>query len=133
MLKYLFFVTVLFLNSNCVSAQQGYPIEQGTGHTINNGQDADSSLIIATLNIATDSINSLKKLPDYAYMKNLDSLLRAQKKQPVTITSKANSAFANFALSVLQPLLWIFAALIVGYIIYRIFITRGILKSKKKN
>lgn len=73
MLKYLFFVTVLFLNSNCVFAQQG------TGPTINIGQDADSSLIIATLNIATDSINSLKKLPDYAYMKNLDSLLRAQK------------------------------------------------------
>lgn len=126
MLKYLFFVTVLFLNSNCVFAQQG------TGPTINIGQDADSSLIIATLNIATDSINSLKKLPDYAYMKNLDSLLRAQKKQPVTITSKANSAFANFALSVLQPLLWIFAALFVGYIIYRIFITRGIFKKQEK-
>ena len=117
MLKYLFFVTVLFLNSNCVFAQQG------TGPTINIGQDADSSLIIATLNIATDSINSLK---------NLDSLLRAQKKQPVTITSKANSAFANFALSVLQPLLWIFAALFVGYIIYRIFITRGIFKKQEK-
>ncbi|MBK7735399.1 MAG: hypothetical protein IPI36_09365 [Chitinophagaceae bacterium] len=73
MLKYLFFVTVLFLNSNCVFAQQG------TGPTINIGQDADSSLIIATLNIATDSINSLKKITGLCIHENLDSLLRAQK------------------------------------------------------
>ena len=132
MLKYLFFVAVLFFNGICVSAQQGYYTEQDTGHTINDEQDADSSLIIATLNIAADSINSLKNLPDYAYMKNLDSLLRAQKKQPITISSKGNSAFANFALSVLQPLLWIFAALLVGFIIYRIFITRGIFKKQEK-
>lgn len=94
--------------------------------------ETDTALIIHPVNLAADSIQYLKKLPDYAYMKNLDSILKAAQKPLQVHGSKDNSFIAQLILNVLQPLLWIIAGFIVAFIIYRIFITRGLFSKQSK-
>ena len=125
MIKYFFYGLILCVLSTKIAAQthiKQYTTE--SSDTLENGPD--TALRIYPLALSRDSIQSLKSLPDYAYMHHLDSLLNAQKKQPTILSApKGNSLFAQFILTALQPLLWIFAALLVAYIVYKIFITRS--------
>ncbi len=125
MIKYFFYGLILCVLSTKIAAQTHitqYTTE--SSDTLETGPD--TALRIYPLALSRDSIQSLKSLPDYAYMHHLDSLLKAQKKQPALLSApKGNSLFAQFILTALQPLLWIFAALLVAYIVYKIFITRS--------
>jgi hypothetical protein len=100
-------------------------------------QPADTTLYKNDLDIALDSVKYWKSLKDYAYVKNLDSLLKnlkkKEKQQTETSTPRV-SFFANFLNSdFLKLILWALAIGFVVFILYRLFLAEGVFKRNLKS
>jgi hypothetical protein len=104
----------------------------------------DTSIYFNDFNLSEDSIMHWKKDKKYAWIKNLDSLLRERenkvKKQTQEISRQGNnlseglSATERFFNSTfLKIILWALAACFVAFIIFRLFLSKGIFgKASKK-
>lgn len=96
----------------------------------------DTLLYINNLQLSPDSITEWKKLKQYSYIKNLDSLLREKnKKTKVQPEQKENKPgfFTNLLTSpFLKTIMWILAIAFVLFIIYKLFLTEGVFKAKTK-
>lgn len=97
----------------------------------------DTVLYANVLSISADSIRHWKELKDYAYIKYIDSLLKAEKKKKLKepdyqpsgsgiLNGILNSGFIKF-------LLWAFAIGFVLFIIYRLFLAEGFFLRKSKS
>ncbi len=92
----------------------------------------DTSLYLNELLISTDSVAAWKKRKEFAYMNNIDSLLkaRANKKKDVPSATPAGRGFFNNILnsSFLQFFFWTAALAFVLFIVYRLFLAEGVFK-----
>lgn len=81
-----------------------------------------------------DSLNTWKNKKEYSWIKDLDSLLHDQqdraKKRDKPVKFESPSVLENlFSSGGLQVILWIIAFSVVGFIIYRLFLSKGIFGS----
>lgn len=85
----------------------------------------------ATLN---DSAEGLKKLPDFAYTKNLDSLLKVlQKEESKEVRleePKLSWLEIFFSSPITKIFFWSLACLFIGFILQRLFFTEGFLQRR---
>jgi hypothetical protein len=106
------------------------------------GEDvlADTAINFRTVIIAQDSIYNWRKENKYAWIKNIDSALRAAKnkdkqkpQEPIKEYDNSPSSIDNFFnSSFLQVFLWIAAISFVGFIIYHLFLSKGIFGKASK-
>lgn len=99
----------------------------------------DTSLYFNQLTVAPDSVTAWKNLKAFDYIKNLDSLLKAEKgkkkkeeKTEEYTPSPSGGGWLNSVLSSggLQAFLWVLAALFVLFILYKLFLTEGVFRKK---
>lgn len=76
---------------------------------------------------AADSAEALKKIPDFSYVKNLDSLLIALQKKQHTTPVRVNTSWLEkfFFSPIIKGFFWAFACFFIGFILYRLFFTEG--------
>jgi uncharacterized protein DUF4129 len=91
----------------------------------------DTSLIINPLFIPRDSVEALKNLPSLAYLKNLETVLKAAKAEKMAAVKddppQDHSWLSSFfASSATKYFFWIVGAGFVLFIIYKLFFTQGI-------
>ncbi len=91
---------------------------------------ADSAVRKSQLLVVNDSAEALKNASSFAYAKNLDSLLKELQKTEQTKTKSSSvnlSWLARFFFSpVTKVFFWILACLFIGFILYKLFFTKGI-------
>jgi uncharacterized protein DUF4129 len=101
-------------------------------------EDIDTTLRHNGLEIPPDSAKQWKDLKEFAYIKNLDSLLKA-KQEEERKKGKDYSASSESMLdrilssSFTQVLLWMLAGLFILLIIYRLFLAEGAFKKQSKS
>jgi len=142
---YKYFLTIFFLlliansyslqndlNQIDPAMQQEIPYQQDNGDAQTDSSEtadilSDTSLHVFPVTISADSIQKWKSSKEFAYIGNLDSLLKLKQKQDISNLSKANEdvsgSFLQRLLSsaFIQVLLWGIAAIFVGVILYRLF------------
>ena len=103
--------------------------------------EIDTSLYYNSLPISRDSVEYWKNMKGFAYVKYLDSLLKAKKEaqdkkvQTETISYKpSGSSWLDrlFASNGLQVFLWILAGAFVLFILYKLFLTEGVFRRAGK-
>ncbi len=101
----------------------------------------DTSINFRTVNITQDSITNWKQKNKYAWIKIIDSALHAahnkdtnKQQQPIKDYDNSPSAIDSFLQSsFLQLFLWIIALGFVSFIIYQLFLSKGVFgKASKK-
>jgi hypothetical protein len=119
--------TVINIDSTVVQV----PVEEATE------TPADTALYKNDLSFSYDSIKNWRNLKDYAYAKNLDSLLKNLKKneRKETPQIRPRTGFLNnlFGSGILQVLLWTVAICFVLFILYRLFLAEGVFKRRSKS
>ena len=142
---YKYFLTIFFLlliaNSyslqkdihqfdSAIDQEMSYQQDNGDAQTDSSGIAdilSDTSLYVFPVIISPDSVQKWKESKEFAYIENLDSLLKLKQKQDISNLSKANKdvsgSFLQRLLSsaFLQVLLWGIAAIFVAVILYRLF------------
>lgn len=95
-------------------------------------QPADTVLKLYEMSIAMDSLEGLKRKKEFAYIKNIDSLLKAsQEKQPkLKQQVRTSDSFMTRLLGgpVIKMILWTLAIFFVGIIIYQLLKNQGLFK-----
>jgi hypothetical protein len=98
---------------------------------------ADTSLYMNDLNFSYDSIKNWRNLKEYAYAKNLDSLLKSLKKKEVKEKPqrRPDTGFLTglFNSGILKVLLWAVVICFVLFVLYRLFLAEGVFKRKAKS
>lgn len=99
---------------------------------------ADTSLYVNDLNFPYDSIKSWRNSKDYAYARNLDSLLKNLKKknpasQPQPSAPETGIFTGLLGSDLLQALLWTAAICFVLFLLYRLFLAEGVFKRKARS
>ncbi len=92
----------------------------------------DTVITYRNIFISPDTIQVLKKDKGHAWIKNIDSLLQdAQKNVQNSSDRKSGPSFMDGILNsdFLKTLLWLLAFSFVGFIIYRLFLSKGLFKS----
>lgn len=96
----------------------------------------DTLLHITSISISPDTVNNWKHKPEFAYMKNLDSLLRAseedvQEEKPYQDSEPSfiNQVFSN---AVLKAILWVIAAAFVVLILVQLYNNKVFFKSSNR-
>jgi hypothetical protein len=103
----------------------------------------DTVLNYTKLNISPDSVEQWKNLQAFAYVKYLDSLLKAKKENAkkkdeketnYTPPSGNGSSWLDGFLSSggLQIFLWVLAAFFILFILYKLFLTEGTFRKKNQ-
>lgn len=99
-------------------------------------ESVDTSLYLNNLYLSVDSVNNWRNLKHYAYLKNLDSLLKNKpKEKPARTRSSSGPGFFDSLLSsrLISVLLWSLAIFFVLFIIYRLFLAEGVFQRKTKS
>lgn len=111
-----------------------------TSDYVNKNILSDTLLEVNDIPLQPDSIAAIRNTQPFTYTKNLDSLLRELKKKSgnntVKMPTKSNSWLdAIFGSGIFSIILWGLAIFFVGYILYSLFLSKGIFtrKSYSKN
>ncbi|MFT3908210.1 MAG: DUF4129 domain-containing protein [Ferruginibacter sp.] len=140
MLRSLFIIFFLCCVVNNSQAQtQGYVYSDTS--LLENGEasqadveGADTILYKHEIAISADTINAWKTDKRFAYVKNLDSLLKAAEKESDedyrSVSHKTSPSFLQKILSsgFVQVIFWMIAIGIVLFILYKLFLNQGIFK-----
>lgn len=106
------------------SAEKLLPV---TAQAVN--EPDDDTIKINSYGIINDSAEVLKKSPDFAYAKNLDSILKQLQKKQLTEEKReppTNSWLEVFFFSpITKFFFWGLACLFIGFILHRLFFTEG--------
>ncbi|MDB5201374.1 MAG: hypothetical protein JWQ27_783 [Ferruginibacter sp.] len=134
MRKYLLFLSFVFFSSlSSLQAQVSAP--ESDDHA--NVERADSTETFVSEGVSADSIRAWKKEKQFAYMRNLDSLLKGQQKEEPAVQTPAPRSIsffdALFGSGIVQAILWILAIGFVGFILYRLFISEGAFRRVAKD
>ena len=151
MLRPFFIFCFICLISNSTVAQtQGYEYsdstlldnpEEGVPTNPNKSEAnfTDTILYMHEIAIPGDSIDSWKNDKKYAYIKNLDSLLKAREKEYIsqsrTVSSDSSSSGLSnfFSSSIVKAIFWAVAIFFVLYILYKLFLNQGIFKKNRSS
>jgi hypothetical protein len=136
--RIIIFFLIFFLSAFTISAQnQVSPNEtiSADSELQDDGYKADiltdTLLSINTITIPSDTIAALKIKKEFAYEKNLDSLLKASQNEqinnPVIKKRSSSGSFldAFFASGIVEIILWSIAILFVIFILYNLFLSKG--------
>ena len=96
----------------------------------------DTSLAIRSVNISEDTIKKFRGEKAFAYIHNLDSLLKAsQKKEPEMRAVNNSGSFMSRLLggAAIKVILWILAILFVGIIVYQLLVSKGIFQKASRS
>ncbi|GAB2812585.1 hypothetical protein GCM10027043_10240 [Ferruginibacter profundus] len=106
-------------------------------------KSGDTLFVDTTLNynkpfVAADSVKAWKELKDFAYVKHMDSLLEAAKRnnrQKEKVAEAPRDSSGNwlerlFSSKGLQVFFWALAVLFVLFILYKLFLTEGVFRKK---
>jgi biopolymer transport protein ExbD len=104
----------------------------------------DTALNYTRLNISPDTVEQWKKLQAFAYVKHLDSLLKAKKDNAKNKDdeqdnyrppeNRGNSWLDGFLSSGgLQIFLWTLAAFFIVFILYKLFLTEGVFRKTPRS
>jgi len=123
---------------SCCNAQDSnkYVYQDSTQTTADSSNTATNTLVLPdtvirfnNLAISPDSITSIKNLKEFAYAKNLDSLLMALKKKNEVqsdIADNKSDWLKNLLASVVtKVLLWSLAGLFITFVLYKLFFIEG--------
>ena len=139
--------------ANCLIAQDNAVAipPPDTSFTINDEEDGsledkggfakdvkgDSSVNFNDLAISQDTIAALKLKKEYSWTSSIDSFLIDQKKQAeqqtkiVVNETKSNSFLGKlFNSDILQFIMWLMAAALLLFIIYKLFLSEGLFKKR---
>lgn len=97
---------------------------------------ADTTVSFRTIPNLSDTVAMLKARKDFAYAKNLDSLLRTVQKQHATRnTSPERNTFFDglFSSGIFKFILWTLAGLFIAYILSKLFLNKGLFVRSAKN
>ena len=115
--------------------EENYTNKEQAGDTIY----IDTSLYYSSPVVSPDTVAAWKNLKEFAYVKKLDSLLKAQQrkekiKEKVEETGSSGPNFLSRLLSSggLQIFLWALAILFVLFILYKLFLTDGVFRKTPK-
>lgn len=95
---------------------------------------SDTTVYINDIVIAADSVKAWKNNKRFAYLKNIDSLLKQKQQEELDAYNKAlknkpNNFLKNlFSSGILQVLFWAVAIAFVVFILYRLFLSNGIFR-----
>ncbi len=140
---------LLFLAAESIQAQNTIvpkTIEDSTFLLNNNEQEenvnssgfakevlSDTSINFSGFSIQRDSISALKLKKEYSWIINIDSFLLAQKKEDsqqskIVIKQNSGGSFLGslFNSGILQTMMWVVAAALVFFIIYKLFLSEGV-------
>lgn len=96
----------------------------------------DTTLHLNRLVVSTDSMYKRRNEKDFAYMKNIDSLLKAKDKEDKKQSSAKprGGGFFSWILgsSFIQIVLWLLAIAFVLFIVYRLFLVDSIFARRRK-
>ena len=95
----------------------------------------DTTVYYNQLEVPADSIKAWKNLKAFGYVSYLDSLLKAQKEnkkkaQKYETPSGPGALDRLLSSPGLKVILWMLAALFIGFIIYKLFLTEGAFRKK---
>ena len=89
----------------------------------------DTSLQVNQYSLINDSAEALKNTTDFAYAKNLDSILKLLKKEELSeekpIRRKSSWLELFFFSPITKIFFWFIGCLFIGFILYRLFFTEG--------
>ena len=148
------FCLICFTTNNCVAQSQGYEYSDST--LLDNPEEGiptnpnkaeanftDTILYMHEIAMPGDSVNSWKNDKKYAYVKNLDSLLKAREKEYIsqsrTVSSDSSSSSSSSGLSdffssfIVKAIFWGAAIIFVLYILYKLFLNQGIFKKSRSS
>ena len=93
---------------------------------------SDTSISFSEFSIPKDSISALKVKKDYSWINNIDSFLLSQKKEAdneskIVIRQNSGKSFLSnfFNSGILQVFMWLIAAAIILFIIYKLFLSEA--------
>ncbi len=94
---------------------------------------SDTSVSFSDFSIKRDSISAIKLKKEYSWITNIDSFLTAKKKEDsnqskIVIKQNSGSSFLDslFNSAILQTVVWIAAAGLVLFIIFKLFLSEGV-------
>jgi hypothetical protein len=94
---------------------------------------SDTSISFSDFSVKRDSISAIKLKKEYSWITNIDSFLTVQKKEDsnqskIVIKQNSGSSFLGslFNSAILQTVVWIAAATLVLFIIYKLFLSEGV-------
>ncbi|RYF86874.1 MAG: DUF4129 domain-containing protein [Chitinophagaceae bacterium] len=114
-----------------------YDEEYTTDNVYNEEESYDTIIKIHAINIPADSIAYWKNKKEFAYMKNLDSLLKASQEEELnkrrTPVDAPNVSWLREMLNsgTLKVLLWMLAAIFVLAVLYNIFSSKGMFRARR--
>ena len=90
---------------------------------------SDTSLQINPYSLVSDSAEALKNTTDFAYAKNLDSILKLLQKEELsegkTVRRKSSWLELFFVSPITKIFFWMIGCLFIGFILHRLFFTEG--------
>ena len=90
---------------------------------------SDTSSQVNPYSLISDSAEALKNTTDFAYAKNLDSILKLLQKEELsegkTVRRKSSWLELFFISPVTKIFFWIIGCLFIGFILHRLFFTEG--------
>jgi len=96
-------------------------------------EPVDTTLYQYDITLPYDSLKHWKKLPEYAYISSMDSLLKnRKKKEPKSPPTYSGTGFFNRILGsgMVQVLFWTVVIVFVCFIIYRLFLADGVFQRR---
>ena len=94
----------------------------------------DTSLQVNQYSLINDSAEALKNTPDFAYAKNLDSILKLLQKEELSegkpVRKKSSWLELFFFSPITKIFFWLIGCLFIGFILYRLFFTEGFFKKR---
>ena len=139
----IFFLTIIF----CANAQNNSAppatIDSSIATNNNNKADAvsgfakdvlgDTTINFNNFSLQRDTISVIKLKKEYSWTTNIDSFLLAKKKEDssqskIVISQNNGSSFLSrlFNSLILKVTMWVIAAVLILFIIYRLFLSEGV-------
>ncbi len=147
MIKRLLILFLMCICTSCIFAQNAAGdsaliIDQSIAAPVADEEDyettdepiTDTILDIREINISPDTVLQWKNKKELAYIKNLDSLLKASQQKEASIKAdnsrlhKPSFLESIFNASIFKIILWMMATFFVGVIIYQLVKNQGIFK-----
>ncbi len=95
---------------------------------------SDTTIYITDISISPDSVAAWKQNKRFAYIKNLDSLLKIKQQEELDVYNKRLKEKPNpfftwlFSSGIIQIFFWTIAIAFVVFILYKLFLSNGIFK-----
>lgn len=97
-------------------------------------EESDTEIEPVLRTIPADTITAIKANPDFIYITYLDSLLRAvqKAKDNKPVEKEPESSFSFWDLGIVKFICWAVAIGLVGFVLYKLFLSQGVFYTNKK-